>query len=151
MCGIAGVYSKNGQDVYPVLLDLLFSQRHRGSEGFGISVSGKTVKSEKISGLSGNFLKGNYGICHSLLSVTGHGIQPISFPGKKFHLAHNGQIYNFREIGRKDLSNDSESIALFLSGNPEKKLPAFMKKAVGSFACAISGKGFLLAFRDPVG
>ncbi len=151
MCGIGGVFSKTGKDVYPVLLDLLFSQRHRGSDGFGISVGGKTVKSEKIAALQGSFLSGHFGICHSLLSVTGYQIQPIEFPGKKTSLAHNGQIYNFREIGGADLSNDSESIPLFLSGNIGKKLALFMKKAAGSFACGISDKNHLLAFRDPVG
>ncbi len=151
MCSIGGVFSKTGADVYPFLLDLLFSQRHRGSEGFGITVGGKTVKSEKISGIQSNFLKGGFGICHSLLSVTGHSIQPLSSSNRKFHLAHNGQIYNFREIGGAGLSNDSESIVKFLSTSPQKNLPMFFKKAVGSFACALAEQNSISAFRDTLG
>ncbi|MBI2598196.1 MAG: asparagine synthetase B [Candidatus Diapherotrites archaeon] len=151
MCSIGGVYSKNGNDVFSLLLELIFSQKHRGSEGFGITYCGKTVKSEKLIDLQNSFIKGSYGICHSLLSVTGHQLQPLISPKNNFSLVHNGQIYNFKELSGKQLFNDSESIPLFISNNPKKNLENFMQKAVGNYAVGVCGKNSLLAFRDFLG
>ena len=151
MCSIGGVFSKNGQDVYPFLLELLFAQQHRGSDAFGISVGKAVVKSNELSGLRQKFLDGSFGLCHSLLSITGRSVQPLCAQNGAVNLVHNGQIYNFKQIGGKGLSNDSQSIINFLGPSPQKNVLPFFKKAVGSFAVGFSHGSCLYAFRDAVG
>ncbi len=156
MCSIAGVFSKKGEDVYPVLLDMVLMQAHRGSDGFGIAVGKQLVKSSNKKVLQESFLKGSHGIAHSLLSVTGHGVQPFSSCDKKSFLCHNGQLYNYLELNQKlsrhsfESDSDSETILHFLEEH-NFDFKKFMRVARGSFSVALSRGEKLFAFRDPLG
>ena len=44
MCGIAGILSKDGENVVPLLRDMLESIKHRGPDGVGIVASGKSAE-----------------------------------------------------------------------------------------------------------
>jgi len=151
MCSIGGVFSKKQKDIYPQLLDLLFSQKHRGKEGFGISIGNKIIKTKNLSSLKNNFFKGHFGICHSLLSVTGYSLQPIKSPNSENSFVHNGQIYNFKELCGKNFSNDSKACAFYFEKNFKKNVFSFMKKARGAYAFGVMDKKSLTAFRDPIG
>src|SRR3989344_8044088 len=153
MCGIAGVFSRKGADVFDDIADMLSMMRHRGPEGFGVSTAAGTKKHQSFSHLSQDTLSGNAGIGHCLLSITGHGLQPFSSPTKKISLAHNGQIYNYAELTNKKVQSDSEAILHFFENYPsiEKAIPEFMTLAIGKYAVAINSGNSLYAFRDVLG
>ena len=154
MCSISGVYSKRGEDVSGVAFELLSGMRHRGPEAFGI----KTPEGEKKSGSLKELQplpKGETALGHSLLSITGHAVQPITSSGVS--IAHNGQIYNFRDFNSwGEGSSDSEIIAGFFAKKLQKTpMPSatkqFMQKARGEYAIGLLHKKKLFAFRDPLG
>ena len=152
MCGIAGVYGRRNQDVFPELVDMLSMMGHRGPDGYGASVKGKTVKFHGFRELNATSLEGNSGIAHCLLSITGHGLQPFD-SSKGFSLCHNGQIYNYKDLTDKPVESDSQAIVHFLEGHGsiEKGIHGFMATAVGKYAVAIQDGSELLAFRDVLG
>lgn len=157
MCSIAGAVSKGKKDVFPVLVELLSFMSHRGPDGFGVAIRGQAVKAKSTKELRQKYLPGQFGIGHSLLSITGHGVQPFSSCDGKSFLCHNGQIYNYLELNnllRQKHSfastSDSEIILHFLEENrfdPKK----FFSASSGVFSCAVSFKDRLVAFRDVIG
>lgn len=157
MCSIAGVVSKGKKDVFPVLVDLLSFMAHRGPDGFGVTVNGQTAKTKSVKELRKRHLTGSIGLGHSLLSITGHGMQPFSACDEKSFLCHNGQLYNYIEVNEMlkqkhsfSSTSDSETILHFLEEN-DFNLKKFFSVSRGVFSCAISFKDYLVAFRDVIG
>lgn len=162
MCSITGIFSKSDQDVYQRLLDLMQQQLHRGSDSFGICVNGETVKAEHLKGLLREQIKGQAGIAHGRLAVTGHGAQPLASCNNSISTVHNGEIYNFEEMKSQlprhkfETSTDSEIIPHFLEQHKgfsgiESSVRKFMQSAIGSYAVGGLQNGNLFAFRDPMG
>ena len=119
MCSIVGIISKNGQDVYPQVLDLLYSMIYRGPDAFGINIGKKTIRTKNIKKLNNDFLPGSFGLGHGRLAVTGEGIQPVSSKNNEISVVHNGEIYNYRELGTKLSSSamDSEAILQYFDNS----------------------------------
>lgn len=152
MCSVSGVISKNNQDVFNHLIELLFDLKHRGNAFFGLSVQGKTIHSKTLFSLRNNFIKGSVGLAHSLRPVTGFQLQPIDFSGGT--IIFNGEIYNFFEF------TESESDSFFIKeffekelkkSSMEKAVNKFMNKANGDYAVAVYFKEKIFVFRDLIG
>lgn len=86
MCGVAGMWNREGAcdpGVLTAMRDLL---RHRGPDG------------------EGNFIDGGLGLAHRRLSIIdlGGGQQPMHTPDGRYTIVYNGEIYNYLEL-RQDL------------------------------------------------
>ncbi len=163
MCGIIGLHSSLGENVFSELVDGLFQLKHRGNDSFGIAVKSDAVKVKRVRELQNKFIKGFQGIAHNRLAITGHGLQPFVDEKTGIQLVHNGEIYNFKELKEElkefnfSSDTDSEVILAFLSnelkkGNPiEKAVFEFMKKANGVYAVLFLFNESIYAFRDIIG
>ena len=164
MCGIIGLISKQGRQVFPELLDAMQNQKHRGFDSFGVHVK-KTIKKKRIKEISENHLNGTMGIAQNQLSITGNGMQPFTSKNNELSLVHNGEIYNFLELKKNlgkefekkfESSTDSEVIEKFFEKELKKKsveasVKKFFKQSNGMYAVLFQFKNSLYAFRDPVG
>ena len=92
MCGIVGVYNKNGETVHTNLLKSLAERiAHRGPDG------------------QGYFVKDNIGLAHKRLAIidtSERGSQPMSSKSSKWTIVFNGCIYNFLELKAELKSKD---------------------------------------------
>ncbi|MEI9947103.1 MAG: asparagine synthase (glutamine-hydrolyzing) [Chitinophagaceae bacterium] len=85
MCGIAGVVSKNKQDVQEhTIRRMTDSIRHRGPDGEGIWIS-----NDAVTGLGHRRL--------SIIDLSEAGNQPMHYMGR-YSLVFNGEIYNYLEL-----------------------------------------------------
>ena len=84
MCGIAGVFNFNGEQVSPIILRAMTDIiAHRGPDG------------------EGQWIDGNIGLGHrrlAILDLTPAGSQPMVSRCQRYVLTYNGEIYNFREL-----------------------------------------------------
>ena len=86
MCGIVGVWNRNGEQVS--LLELrrfTDSLAHRGPDGEGFYIDSEA----------------NLGFGHrrlAILDTSDGGRQPMSFLGDRYWILYNGEIYNFLEL-----------------------------------------------------
>jgi asparagine synthase (glutamine-hydrolysing) len=84
MCGIAGIFNRNGEPVSPVILRRMTdSIAHRGPDGEGFYT-------DSFIGL------GHRRLAIIDLSPAGH--QPMISDSGSYVLSYNGEIYNFQEI-----------------------------------------------------
>jgi asparagine synthase (glutamine-hydrolysing) len=85
VCGIAGLYLRDGACQEGVLTRMREIISHRGPDD------------------AGNFLDGPLGFGHRRLSIIdlGTGHQPMTTADGRFTIAFNGEIYNYRELRRK--------------------------------------------------
>lgn len=91
MCGIAGFVSVTGEiPGDETLFRVRDAMSHRGPDGAGIYIS-----PDRSAALVHRRL--------AVIDLTETGHQPMSSPDGRFHLAYNGEVYNFPEI-REDLS-----------------------------------------------
>ena len=157
MCSVIGLYSKRGADVSGEAHTLISSLSHRGPRAFGVKTPQAEKKSETLGGLL-PLPKSPVVLGHCLLSTTGFGIQPLS--SGAVSVAHNGQIYNYRELDpnpREKPVSDSEVIARFLrkaldgGGDFDGAARRFFSEAEGEFAVGALHGGKLYAFRDLLG
>jgi asparagine synthase (glutamine-hydrolysing) len=100
MCGIAGVLSKCGGNVAPLVGSMLFSMASRGPDGAGVSFEGKVIRSESVADLELEMMTAKSVIGHSRLAIVGGtcGTQPFRSCDGRFTLEHNGEIYNYKEL-----------------------------------------------------
>ncbi len=135
MCGIAGCFGIRDTKTINRMLDAL---PHRGPDDRGIYALNNTV----------------FG--HTRLSIVdvARGHQPILANGGRTGIICNGEIYNFRELGRElasryDFTTDSDTeVILHLY---QEKGPECVRDLDGMFAFAIfNDEDFMLA-RDPIG
>ncbi len=153
MCSVIGLLSKSGKDVSPQAREMLSMLRHRGPEAFGLKSAEAEAKSKDFAKLQ-EFPAAGCILGHCLLSTTGYALQPITSGG--VCVAHNGQVYNYPELGGSGFASDSAAIADFLGRELKNKSPApalrsFSKKAIGEYALGIMCNGRLFAFRDFLG
>ncbi len=135
MCGIAGCFGGRDTKTIDRMLDAM---PHRGPNDRGIHCFNGTV------------------LGHTRLSIVdvAGGHQPILANGDRSGIICNGEIYNFRSLRRKLVSNhpfktqsDTETILHLY----REKGPECVKDLDGMFAFAIyDGDDFMLA-RDPIG
>lgn len=96
MCGIAGFVSiTGGIPGEETLIRVRDAMRHRGPDGAGIYLS-----ADRSAALVHRRL--------AVLDLTETGHQPMSSSDGRFHIAYNGEVYNFPEL-RADLSRSGHS------------------------------------------
>jgi asparagine synthase (glutamine-hydrolysing) len=84
MCGIAGIFNRNGEPISPVLLRRMTDAiAHRGPDGEGFYT-------DSFVGL------GHRRLAIIDLSPAGH--QPMVTPDGGYALSYNGEIYNYQEL-----------------------------------------------------
>lgn len=170
MCGIAGILSKNDENVVPLVGSMLSCMVNRGPDGAGVIADGHIVKSNSIEAMQPQFRKmaAKNVIGHTRLAIVGGtcGAQPFSSCDGRLLLEHNGEIYNYKEI-RKKLerkhhkfltTTDSEVIVHLLEDKiGRSSLLGAIKKAMaeldGVYALAIQDKktGEVALVRDRIG
>jgi len=84
VCGIAGILSRDGSPVPPVVLSRMGDAlAHRGPDG------------------SGQLIDGPCGLAHrrlAIIDLSAAGQQPMTTADGRWALSYNGEIYNFREL-----------------------------------------------------
>lgn len=164
MCGIAGLLSKKGENVIPLLRGMLESIEHRGPDGAGVMASGKVCYAKTIAELDWDSLGGNLAMGHTRLAVVGgsEGQQPLVSNDGHIVLLHNGEIYNYKALRsslEKDYhfatQTDSEVLIHLLSqhykGDLMEAFNNIASQLDGVYAIAVSdGKEIVIA-RDLIG
>ena len=157
MCGIAGIKTTaDGYNIGDDLLKMLKSIRHRGPDGSGIFIDGKTVHNN-LNDLTTP--PGMLGMGHNLLSIVGtEASQPIL--KNNLVLVANAEIYNFRQIkncldDEYDTDSDCEVILSLVKKFYKGSLLKAVKKSLdyldGDYAFAIyDGKDYVVV-RDQLG
>ena len=169
MCGIAGILSKSGENVVPLVGIMLSCMVHRGPDGAGLVADGQIVKSNSIVGMQSQFQKvsAKSALGHTRLAIVGGtcGAQPFSSCDGRLVLEHNGEIYNYKEIRKKlekrhkfSTTTDSEVIVHLLEDHLHKNsLLGAIKRTVaeldGVYALAIQDThtGETALVRDRIG
>ena len=105
MCGIVGLYNKNGAPLDPaVLRQMTESQRYRGPDDQGIrlfSLRGPNASSSelKIGEVYNDLFEGGVGFNRlSILDTTANGHQPMVNEAGSIFIVLNGEIYNAFEF-----------------------------------------------------
>ncbi|HUF00147.1 MAG TPA: asparagine synthase B [Anaerolineales bacterium] len=133
MCGIAGVFQQPANQIVEKMVSSIL---HRGPDGNGVvDVPNGTFGHTRLA----------------ILDVEG-GHQPMGF--KETSIVFNGEIYNYRELKRRYLSNlrvKTHSDTEVLLHLYRKFGPKFVIFLDGMFAFAIQHKGEILLARDPIG
>ena len=107
-CGVVGIYSLNGSNVIPYLIDCLRSLQHRGQESWGLAIPRKQPykKTGLVARSAHEFEKvitkyaSNIGIGHVRYSTFGssslENAQPLKV--RDLCIAHNGTISNAEQL-----------------------------------------------------
>lgn len=107
-CGVVGIFSRDGTNVIPMVIDALRALQHRGQEAWGIAIPKKAPikRLGLVSGASGEFQKiteeyaSPAAIGHVRYSTVGRSnlenAQPLKV--KDLCIAHNGTIANVAEL-----------------------------------------------------
>ncbi|MFA6908186.1 MAG: class II glutamine amidotransferase, partial [Candidatus Micrarchaeia archaeon] len=178
-CGAFGIYSFSGKGVAGDIYFGLMNLQHRGQDSAGASTSdGRKISTvrglgfvpEVLNAKAIESLPGHVGIGHTRYPTIGAGgaedAQPFmaEINGKKFALAHNGNISNYGKArklmedgGTKFCSTCDAELILAAYIEEYNKAPDFfeaaralMAKLDGSYSVVcITDSGELIAFRDP--
>ena len=143
MCGIGGFIGPARPESKSELQRLGEAMRHRGPDGLGYLMwDGHAEASVGTMPTCGS--RPVTGFVHrrlSILDLTERGNQPMSTQDGRFHIAFNGEIYNFKEL-RSDL--EALGHKFFSGGDTEVLLHAFaewregcLNKLTGMFAFAV--------------
>lgn len=169
MCGIAGILSKDGENVVPLVGSMLSCMVNRGPDGAGLVADGRIIKSNSIAAMQPQFQKvsGAVALGHTRLAIVGGtcGAQPFSSCDGRLVLEHNGEIYNYKKIRSRlekrhkfTTTTDSEVIVHLLEEHlRSNSLLGAIKKTVaeldGVYALAIQDKqtGETALVRDRIG
>ena len=103
MCGIAGILSKKGENVGPLIGPMLSCLRNRGPDGAGIAVNDYIIQSDTLANLNYRQFSANSVLGHLRLAIVGGtcGHQPFRSCNDRLTIEHNGEIYNYKKIRRK--------------------------------------------------
>ncbi len=169
MCGIAGIVSKNGENVVPLVGSMLSCMINRGPDGAGLVADGHIIKSNSIATMRPQFQKvsGKSALGHTRLAIVGGtcGAQPFSSCDGRLVLEHNGEIYNYKKIRKKlekrhkfSTTTDSEVIVHLLEDHLRRNsligaIKRTMAELDGVYALAIQDKktGKTALVRDRIG
>ena len=175
-CGVVGIFSMDGINVIPMLIDSLRALQHRGQEAWGIAIPNKPPlkKMGLVSASSSEFKK----ICneYSSFAAIGHvrystigksnleNTQPLKV--KDLCIAHNGTISNVEElsnmVGGCSFTPQNASDTLIVAqrlvslisekGKLGSALSILKNEMVGSYCFTfLSDDSSVYAARDPKG
>jgi asparagine synthase (glutamine-hydrolysing) len=168
MCGIAGILSKKGENVVPLIGPMLSCLRNRGPDGAGIAVNDYILQSDTLANLNYRQFSANSVLGHLRLAIVGGtcGHQPFRSCNDRLTIEHNGEIYNYKKIRRKLLKRhkfisqtDSEVIVHLLEEhfNENNDLVYAIRKTVaeldGVYSLVIKDEetGTVALVRDKMG
>jgi asparagine synthase (glutamine-hydrolysing) len=167
MCGIAGVLSKEGENVAPIVGMMLSRMVKRGPDGAGIATEESIVRSASVKALATSSVCGKSVLGHSRLAIVGGtcGSQPFRSCDGRLTVEHNGEIYNYKKLRARlegdhkfSTLTDSEVVVHLLEDNYQdcSLLDAIRKTAAqldGIYALAIRDErtGEIALVRDPIG
>jgi amidophosphoribosyltransferase len=175
-CGVVGIFSLDGHNVIPFVIDSLRALQHRGQEAWGIAVPGKTPfrRLGLISASAHEFLgvvkkyKSSAAIGHVRYSTLGkstlENAQPLKV--KDLCVAHNGTIANVEELSgmvggctftpqtMSDTLVAAQRLVMHLADKEDMAEAMHILKGemVGSFCFTfLTDDGSVYAARDPRG
>jgi len=175
-CGVVGIFSLDGSNVIPMVIDALRALQHRGQEAWGIAVPNKPPlkKLGLVSSSSSEFKKisdeynSSAVIGHVRYSTIGKSnldnAQPLKV--KDLCIAHNGTIANVQELANmvggcsftpqnaSDTLVAAERLVSLISekGNLGKALSILKNEMIGSYCFTfLSDDNSVYAARDPKG
>ena len=175
-CGVVGIFSQDGSNVIPMLIDSLRALQHRGQEAWGIAIP-KTPPLKKIglvSASSTEFKKiseeysSHAAIGHVRYSTIGksnlENAQPLKV--KDLCVAHNGTISNVEELSNlvggctftpqntSDTLVAAQRLVSLISekGKLSSALSVLKNEMIGSYCFTfLSDDNSVYAARDPIG
>jgi len=175
-CGVVGIFSLDGHNVIPFVIDSLRALQHRGQEAWGIAVPGKKPFRQLglVSSSASEFqklmklYKSNAAIGHVRYSTLGkstlENAQPLKV--KDLCIAHNGTIANVEELSglvggctftpqsMTDTLVAAQRLVMHLADKADMGLAMHILKGemVGSFCFTfLTDNGSVYAARDPKG
>ncbi|HXG07617.1 MAG TPA: class II glutamine amidotransferase, partial [Nitrososphaera sp.] len=175
-CGVVGVFSVDGHNVIPFVIDSLRALQHRGQESWGIAVPGKPPfrKLGLVSSAAPEFpgivkrYKSHAAIGHVRYSTLGkstlENAQPLKV--KDLCVAHNGTIANVEELAgmvggctftpqtMSDTLIAAQRLVMHLADKEDMAEAMHILKGemVGSFCFTfLTDDGSVYAARDPKG
>ena len=175
-CGVVGIFSLDGTNVIPMLIDTLRALQHRGQEAWGIAVPNKPPlkKLGLVSSSATEFHKiasdyaSSAAIGHVRYSTIGksnlENAQPLKV--KDLCIAHNGTISNVQELANmvggcsftpqnaSDTLVAAQRLVSLMSenGNLGSALSILKNEMVGSYCFTfLSDDNAVYAARDPKG
>ena len=175
-CGVVGIFSKDGSNVIPMMIDSLRALQHRGQEAWGIAVPNKEPmkKLGLVSASASEFKK--IALEYSSPSAIGHvrystigksnleNAQPLKV--KDLCIAHNGTISNVEELSNlvggctftpqnsSDTLVAAQRLVSLISekGKFSRALSVLKNEMVGSYCFTfLSDDNSVYAARDPRG
>jgi len=175
-CGVVGIFSKDGSNVIPMMIDSLRALQHRGQEAWGIAVPNKEPmkKLGLVSASASEFKK--ITLEYSSPSAIGHvrystigksnleNAQPLKV--KDLCIAHNGTISNVEELSNlvggctftpqnsSDTLVAAQRLVSLISekGKFSSALSVLKNEMVGSYCFTfLSDDNSVYAARDPRG
>jgi len=176
-CGVVGIFSLDGHNVVPFVIDSLRALQHRGQEAWGLAVPGKkpfralglvSSSAPEFQKLVKNY-KSNAAIGHVRYSTLGkstlENAQPLKV--KDLCVAHNGTIANVEELSgmvggctftpqtMSDTLVAAQRLVMHLEESKENMVDAMQilkGEMVGSFCFTfLTDAGSVYAARDPRG
>ncbi len=175
-CGVVGIFSLEGHNVIPFVIDCLRALQHRGQEAWGLAVPGKAPfrKLGLVSGAAPEFqtivkrYRSHAAIGHVRYSTLGRSTlenaQPLKV--KDLCIAHNGTIANVEElsgmVGGCTFTPQTMSDTLVAaqrlvthiaeSGDMKQAMKILKGEIVGSFCFTfLTDEGSVYAARDAKG
>src|SRR5436305_11456336 len=181
MCGVFGIYAKQGVDVANLTYFGVFSLQHRGQKSAGMAVSdGASVRTHRDMGLAGQAFSpatikelgegSKIALGHTRYSTTGssraENAHPVPFhhpllgPGA---IAHNGNLLNADSLRAQlidqgvgfETALDTEVMARLIESTHGKSWEDVIRRTfariVGAYSCGIITPNQLIALRDPFG
>ncbi len=176
-CGVVGIYSIDGHNVIPFVIDSLRALQHRGQEAWGLAVPGKKPYRQLglVSSSAGDFQKivkgyrSDAAIGHVRYSTLGkstlENAQPLKV--KDLCVAHNGTIANVEELSglvggctftpqtMSDTLVAAQRLVMHLENkqdNMNNAMRILRTEMVGSFCFTfLTDAGSVYAARDPRG
>ena len=163
MCSICGFFSYQKKPT-SIVTDMLQKTEHRGPDAHGLYIDGEIWRSREISDLESSEMA-NVCLGHSRLRIVGgdDAIQPFRSCDGSLSLVHNGEIYNYQELGGllgkdhtiADEDNDSEILLHLIEeiydGNLLRAVQSVVKMLNGMYSFAVTDGAEVVIARDPIG
>ena len=172
MCSVCGIVSKEPDlSNTSTVLSMLRRMHHRGPDGCGVHTGGLTVHATDPDALERALREhaapGRVLLAQSRLAITGarDAHQPLVSPDGRLALAHNGEVYNHRELSRMlghgtpaDTDSDSETVLRVLEhhhtatgGDLVEAMRRTVAMASGMYVLAATDGTRVVLVRDAIG